>query len=123
MRLSERDLRTLLACAGQVAAVADPERFQTAVLAALFTIAQAEQELFDLQTDRLLTKRERELLARAMHGETNQEIAEALVISPRTVAKHLEHAYAKLGVHSRREAARLAAKGVGYASLALSTVA
>jgi DNA-binding CsgD family transcriptional regulator len=56
-----------------------------------------------------LTTRERELLRRAIRGETNAEIGEALSISSRTVGKHLEHAYAKLGVHGRREAARLVA--------------
>jgi len=106
MRVSERDLRVLLGSAAEIAAVDDPERFQAAVLAVLLAIAQAESELLDLRAQQCLTKRERELLNRATRGETNHEIAEALVISPRTVAKHLEHAYEKLGVHGRREAAR-----------------
>ena len=107
MPMSERDLRALLVSAGEVAAIEDPERFQAAVLAVLLAIARAEHQPLDGLPERRLTKRERELLARAMRGETNHEIAEALVISPRTVAKHLEHAYEKLGVHGRREAARL----------------
>ena len=54
-----------------------------------------------------LTPREREVLVRATRGETDREIAAALGVSPRTVAKHLERSYAKLDVRGRREAARL----------------
>jgi DNA-binding CsgD family transcriptional regulator len=56
-----------------------------------------------------LTRREREILGLVADGLTNAEIARALWVAPTTVAKHLEHAYAKLGVHSRTAAvARLA---------------
>lgn len=53
-----------------------------------------------------LTRRETEVLALAAEGLTSDAIAERLVLSARTVHKHLEHAYAKLGVHNRTEAAR-----------------
>lgn len=52
-----------------------------------------------------LTRRESEVLRLAAQGKTEGEIAAALYISPRTVSKHLEHAYRKLGVESRRGAA------------------
>jgi DNA-binding CsgD family transcriptional regulator len=68
---------------------------------------QTAQEKSERLDGHGLTTRERELLGRAIRGETNAEIGEALFISPRTVAKHLEHAYAKLGVHGRREAAHV----------------
>ncbi len=35
---------------------------------------------------------------------TNVEIAGTLVVSPTTVRTHLEHAFAKLGAHTRTEA-------------------
>ena len=38
---------------------------------------------------------------------TNREIAEQLAVSPKTVEYHLSHVYAKLGVHSRSELARM----------------
>lgn len=51
-----------------------------------------------------LTRREREILALVAEGRTNGEVASALRISPLTVGKHLEHAYAKLGVINRTAA-------------------
>jgi DNA-binding CsgD family transcriptional regulator len=54
-----------------------------------------------------LTPREREILALVAQGQTNAEVAATLWISPATVAKHLENAYAKLGVATRTAAVRL----------------
>jgi DNA-binding CsgD family transcriptional regulator len=56
-----------------------------------------------------LTPREREVLGLVAEGLTNDEIARRLWVTPSTVAKHLEQAYSKLGVHNRTAAvARLA---------------
>jgi len=52
-----------------------------------------------------LTPREGEVLALAARGLTDIEIASELFLSPRTVSKHLQHAYEKLGVRSRRAVA------------------
>ncbi|MEU9122784.1 LuxR C-terminal-related transcriptional regulator [Streptomyces sp. NPDC048506] len=52
-----------------------------------------------------VTLRESAVLALLAQGLTNQQIAHRLDISPRTVDKHLEHAYAKLRVGSRVAAA------------------
>ena len=54
-----------------------------------------------------MTTRELDVLRLAAEGRTNEEIAEALTLSPRTVERHLSNVYGKLGVTGR--AARAAA--------------
>jgi DNA-binding NarL/FixJ family response regulator len=51
-----------------------------------------------------LTTREREVLTHLAEGLGPVEIATVLSISPKTVATHVEHIYAKLGVHTRAQA-------------------
>jgi HD-GYP domain-containing protein (c-di-GMP phosphodiesterase class II) len=48
-----------------------------------------------------LTAREVEVLRLAARGLSNKDIASRLVISPKTVANHIEHIYSKIGVSSR----------------------
>lgn len=55
-----------------------------------------------------LTPRESDVLAWLAKGKTNRDIAEILGMSPRTVNKHLEHIYVKLGVETRSAATALA---------------
>ena len=57
-----------------------------------------------------LTNREMEVLQWVVAGKTNQEIGLALGISEKTVEKHLDAVFKKLGVASRVEAAVLAVK-------------
>jgi DNA-binding CsgD family transcriptional regulator len=52
-----------------------------------------------------LTPRELEVLGLLIDGCSNQQIAHALVVAPRTVAAHLEHILAKLGAPTRTLAA------------------
>jgi len=52
-----------------------------------------------------LTDREREILALMRDGQSNPEIAEALFISRRTVATHVDHVLRKTGTKSRAQAA------------------
>ncbi|MEJ2890019.1 LuxR C-terminal-related transcriptional regulator [Actinomycetospora aeridis] len=54
---------------------------------------------------RALTAREQAVVARVARGATDAAIAHELGISRRTVGKHLENAYAALGVHDRTSAA------------------
>ena len=51
-----------------------------------------------------LSAREREVLTHLAAGRTNRQIAAQLVLSPHTVARHIEHIYAKLGVTNRAAA-------------------
>jgi HD-GYP domain-containing protein (c-di-GMP phosphodiesterase class II) len=57
-----------------------------------------------------LTEREVEVLRLAARGLTNKDIAAVLVISPKTVANHVEHIYAKIGASSRAMAGLFAMK-------------
>jgi DNA-binding CsgD family transcriptional regulator len=53
-----------------------------------------------------LTTAERRVAALVADGRTNREVATALFLGERTVASHLTHIYAKLGIRSRTELAR-----------------
>jgi DNA-binding NarL/FixJ family response regulator len=55
-----------------------------------------------------LTAREGEVLSWLSKGKTNRDIAQILGLSPRTVDKHLEQIYSKLGVENRTAAAAIA---------------
>jgi two-component system, NarL family, response regulator NreC len=55
-----------------------------------------------------LTEREQEVLRYLAEGVANDEIANALVISRKTVARHRENIMQKLGLHSRSELVRYA---------------
>ncbi|GJJ04202.1 DNA-binding response regulator [Duganella rhizosphaerae] len=55
-----------------------------------------------------LTQRESEVLNWVIKGKTNRDIGEILGTSPRTVNKHLEHVFVKLGVETRTSAAAVA---------------
>lgn len=62
-----------------------------------------------------LTPREGDVMHWLSRGKTDAEIAALLEISPRTVHKHLEHVYVKLGVETRT-AAVVRALAMGRAS-------
>jgi DNA-binding CsgD family transcriptional regulator len=46
-------------------------------------------------------------------GKTNKDIGDILGTSPRTVNKHLEHVFEKLGVETRTAAANMALAKMG----------
>jgi len=59
-----------------------------------------------------LTPRELEVMHWVACGKTDVDIGGLLAISPRTVQKHLEHIYTKLGVETRTAAAMRAGAGL-----------
>lgn len=61
-----------------------------------------------LQTQLRLTRREAQVLLWIAQGKTNREIGQILELSPRTVNKHLEQVFRKLGVENRTSAAAMA---------------
>jgi DNA-binding NarL/FixJ family response regulator len=61
--------------------------------------------LLALLEGQVLTTRQAQVVAELAHGGSNQDIGATLGISSRTVQKHLEHAFASLGVRSRSQAA------------------
>jgi DNA-binding response OmpR family regulator len=80
----------------------------------LFRLAEVTaggDEQFLQQTLRL-TGREAEVLLWISRGKSNREIGEILDISPRTVNKHLEQVFVKLGVENRASAAARAVRAL-----------
>lgn len=68
----------------------------------------------DLLRERLkVSMREAEVLLWLAHGKANRDIAEILGLSTRTVDKHLEQVYTKLGVENRTAAAACAMRILG----------
>jgi DNA-binding CsgD family transcriptional regulator len=51
-----------------------------------------------------LTAREVEVLGYLARGHSNKQIAQQLVVAPKTASNHVEHSYTKLGVSSRAAA-------------------
>ena len=66
-----------------------------------------------------LSPRESEVLSWVAYGKTNAVIGRILEMSPRTVQKHLEHIYQKLGVENRTAAAARAFEIVSTTALLL----
>ena len=74
----------------------------------LLRMAPAQTGASVRQPDVPLTPRETEVLSWLAKGKTNRDIAEILGMSHRTVNKHLEHIFEKLGVETRSAATAIA---------------
>lgn len=73
--------------------------------------SQNDEDDSELLRQRLaLTQREGDVLLWIARGKTNREIGQILEMSPRTVNKHLEQIFRKLGVENRTSAAAVALK-------------
>jgi DNA-binding CsgD family transcriptional regulator/membrane protein implicated in regulation of membrane protease activity len=77
-------------------------------LAALVRPLQADEPEIEGPYPFGLSVREVEVLRLVAAGLSNAEIAERLVLSPRTVHHHVSHIFDKMGVNSRVDAARIA---------------
>ncbi len=75
----------------------------------LLRVTQVEprQDVDRLRRHFALTGREAEVLLWIARGKSNKDISTVLGISPRTVNKHLEQIFEKLGVENRASAAAL----------------
>jgi len=78
----------------------------------LFCLAETDRsdEHDTLQQMLNLTVREAEVLLWISRGKANRDVAQILDISPRTINKHLERIFEKLGVENRAAAAVLAVR-------------
>lgn len=80
------------------------ERERLALLTPHIRLLRARRPRVSARATESLTTRELEVLRLVASGATNQLVAEALSIARGTVTKHLENAYAKLGVRTRTAA-------------------
>lgn len=69
---------------------------------------EPEQDTQALKQHFAVTGREADVLLWIANGKTNREIGQILAMSPRTVNKHLEQIFKKLGVENRTSAAAVA---------------
>jgi DNA-binding CsgD family transcriptional regulator len=73
----------------------------------LRSLADSLQKIYQL------SDRQADVLLWVSRGKSNVEIGEILAISDRTVAKHIEHVFDKLGVENRLAASRKALDAIG----------
>ncbi|HVJ51798.1 MAG TPA: response regulator [Aliidongia sp.] len=76
------------------------------------TDADGRDEIARLKQALALTAREAEVLSWIARGKSNRDMSDILGISPRTVNKHLEQIFAKLGVENRASAAAAAVRAL-----------
>ncbi|OWY64948.1 hypothetical protein B7486_44560 [cyanobacterium TDX16] len=92
-------------------------RFIAEPLGNQYLLLLEEQQSVFLSAETLgllgLTKREAEILSWVAQGKSNAEIASIVASSSKTVKKHLEHIYQKLGVQTRATAVTCALERLG----------
>jgi ATP/maltotriose-dependent transcriptional regulator MalT len=110
-----QELGAVYEAAGTSVRLAEAYRGLGDEASAALELRRAEETYVRLGADRRarslpdgLTQREGEVLRLVADGRSNREVAEALFISDRTVARHLTNIFNKIGVTSRTQAARYA---------------
>ncbi|MCZ7527073.1 MAG: LuxR C-terminal-related transcriptional regulator [Acidimicrobiia bacterium] len=101
--------RTRVAIAAACAALGDHDTAELEREAARRTFAELGADptpagLADRRRDTVVSTRELDVLRLVAAGRTNREIADELVISPKTVERHLSNIFTKLGVSNRAAA-------------------
>jgi DNA-binding NarL/FixJ family response regulator len=74
---------------------------------------QSSQDETRIRARLPVTHREAEVLIWLARGKSNRDIADILGLSPRTVNKHLEQVYSKLGIENRSSAVALTLRALG----------
>jgi DNA-binding NarL/FixJ family response regulator len=77
---------------------------------AIAGMGEASAQAHGDRDEQRLTERELEVLRLLADGHSNREIAEQLVLSTRTVERHIENVYAKIGVNGRAAATAYAVR-------------
>jgi len=81
----------------------------------LFRLAESQDgdaDKMHLQRAHSLTARQAEVLLWISHGKSNRDIGQILEISPRTVNKHVQQVFDKLGVANRAAASAKAVRSL-----------
>ena len=114
-------------CIGQPVSAVDPNPLKNGYLLQFIGYSAAQEVLVRLVRQNLgsnedilqrtfdLTRREAEVLYWLTLGKTNRDISTILSLSARTVNKHLEQVFQKMGVDNRTSAAVLADRKIGAA--------
>jgi HD-GYP domain-containing protein (c-di-GMP phosphodiesterase class II) len=99
----------LESAAARVGEEADAGRLDRACVEAVIAAAGGRRRRGRPARPNGLTEREAEVLCLVARGLSNRDVARRLSIAPKTVGRHVEHIYDKLGIHSRAAAALFAA--------------
>jgi DNA-binding NarL/FixJ family response regulator len=92
--------------AAELARMADDRTLDAAAVEAVLYVSGHRRRARKRRTHPAgLTDREVEVLRLAAQGLTIKQIAERLVLSPKTVDHHIQHVYSKIGVSTRGAAA------------------
>ncbi len=96
-----RDQSTPQAAARALRRLVDEGKLDAEVVGAMLAAPEQEAKSGKAERPAGLSEREVQVLALAVRGLSNREMAERLVVSPKTIGHHVESIYAKIGVSTR----------------------